>query len=708
MSDKFQTMKNRGFLLLLLAFLFLGISATVAQPTIYSESLTSEDAVILQKHDQINIIGKKLGFIFYEFTRKIRIKIVNENGVKAFSTYTLPETYDPTYISQAPKVRNDGGYYLTRLNIPGFKVTIHNSAGDNVLQLTPVEREMKCVTTRNKYGSLYEYDYSIPGLKIGDEVEIEYTFSVPFDENLKKLLSFRLFPHDYYDVQDYSLKVIHDKDLMVDLAFHNGFNPDSSKVVEGNKIITWHKTDLKGCLGEANGRPFKTLPYMVFSIKPSEISYFVPNTFTSKSLPGYFIPVSFREEHFQPIIQNMMNNVMLRDYPALHNFVKKNLGETVTDTIGYLQLDRLHSIIVDRFKYDDNSKYFNDLYNSDPLLGKSVGAEIIQEVSRYDFYCAWISKTGQFFYSAYLTDVRSGEIDEKYYAPMFSDDFLLAVQFKSGKVVFLYPKRDNFGYYIDEVPFYFEKALTRLVCIEDYSDARYPINEDFRHIKTPGSSWADNSRKTNVQVNVNAGGTSAVMTGNVTLLGQFSTMTRGSYLNNYKDATVNPLYSHKIWDVSSQTKLLSSNVEIQQKNFPFKTTVKASYEVPGLVTPAADSTYVISLANLFPHIISSGLNENRRSLDFYSDFQGQDMFTYYFVFADNVEIVKNIENVSISNAFGGLIIEAVQADSNSLRITSCLNIRADKASAENILTVSQLFNAIDALNRSTITFKKVR
>lgn len=688
-------------------FYFLNIAALSAQPQIYSADRTSGDLEILQKQDQIRIIGKKLGFIFFEFSRKVHIRIINENGQKALSVYTLPEPFDPTYISQAPKVKNIQNFRLTRLKVLYFKATVSNATGSNVLNLVPNQKAIKCVTPGNKFGFYDEYEYLLPGLKAGDEVEIDYAFSVPFDENLSRLLSLRLFPHDYYNIKDYTLRVIHDKNLVVDLSCRNGFNPDSSKTSDENKVYVWHMTDMKGCLGEANGRPYMNLPHLVFSVKPSEISYFIPNTFSKKALPGYFIPVTYREGNFQPITQNVLNNVLIREYPAIYKFVTDNIGDAANDTSGYYKLNRLQAAIVDQFKYDNNEKYYDDNYLSDPQFGRAIGSNIIQDVTRYDFYAGWISRVGQFFYSAYLTDIRSGEIDGKYYAPMFSDDFLIASQLKSGKVVFMYPKKDDFGYYLDEVPFYFEGTLTRLVCIEDYFDDRYPINEDFRHIKTPGSQWSDNSRKTVVQVSVNLPNLGSSAVANSCLLGQFSTMTRGTYLSNYKDETVNPRYAHKIWEVNPGVKLVNSSVDIQQKNFPFKTIVKANYEIPGMITLLQDSTYALNLSGLFPFIVSQGLNEQHRTLDFYTDFLGKDMFTYVFKFNENIKVISTPENQKIPKDWGDLLIDVAQIDSNSIRITGIFNIMTHMVKAADIMNVAELYQAIEKLNQSQIIFRKV-
>jgi hypothetical protein len=697
-------MRKIGFFFMCGLFFFCFAQRTKSQPLIYSDSLSSQDVSILYQNDTINIIGKKYGFIFYEFARKTRIKILNNNGLRSFSKYKIPETYDPSYISQSPKVRNCG-YYLTRIKISFFKVKIYKEDGTtSEFQIVPTEREIKSVITNDKYGIFYEYIFDISGFKVGDEVEISYSYGVPFDENISKLLSFRLFPHSYYNIENYQLTITHDKDLVVDFEYFNSFNPDSVGLDKGNKFFMWFKTHLPGCMGEASGRPYKSLPYLVFSIKPSEVSYYIPNTFTKKALPGYYIPVYFRENNFYTTILNVGNNVQMRDYPALYAFVENNLGETASDTLGYYKLDKLQTVITDKFSYDDNQTFFNDQYITDPHWGASVGSEKIQEVSRYYFYVAWITKLKLFFYSAYLADIRSGEINERYYAPMFSDDFLFAVQFKQGKVVFLYPKKANFGFYTDEMPFYFEGARTRLVCIEDYVDDRVPINEDFRNIITPTSAWNDNSRKSKIQVNVNNSGT-CVFTSSVSLTGQFSTMTRGAYLSNYNDLTVNPLYSHKIWDLSSSTKLLSSNVDIQQKNFPFKTIIKAEYESSGFVSKISDSNYMLKLKNLFPHIISSSLNEVHRVLDFYPDFKEQDIFTYFFKFETPIELVKNVESQKISNSFGELIIESQLMDQNGLRIISCLSINTDYVKAANINDVSQIFEAIRKLNDSEIVYK---
>ena len=56
----------------------------------------------------------------------------------------------------------------------------------------------------------------------------------------------------------------------------------------------------------------------------------------------------------------------------------------------------------------------------------------------------------------------------------------------------------------------------------------------------------------------------------------------------------------------------------------------------------SDSKYKIDLTNLFQHIIYENLITENRTLDFYADFVGKDMFTYFFTFNKNIEVTKTL------------------------------------------------------------------
>lgn len=674
-----------------------------AQPVSYSASLNPNDVIILNQEDTINIVAKKLGFRYFQFIRKTKIKIMNENGVKSFSSYKLPETYDPSYISQSPKVKKYG-YYLSNVEIGYFKVKVFKK-GNVVVnpKIISYQKECKSVTLNNKYGNYYLYFFDIPGLTVGDELEISYSYNVPFDENLEKLLSFRLFAHSYYNIANYQLTIISDKDLSLDFNYVNSFNPDTSGIIGMNRFSKWLLTDIPGCMGEVSGRPYKSLPHLVFSIKPGEIPSYMPDLYTLQfdktSIPSYFIPVYYRERNCLRFFTTK------NDYLAVQTLIKENYRDTINDTANYKKFFYEFNLIAETFNYDNSKDFFGNIYATDsPPVRECVETKKIHESNRYYVYVASLEALNMFYYTTYLADIRSGEISEHYYTPMFMDDFLLAIQFDKGNIVFFYPKKDDFGFYTDEVPFYFEGAKTRLICLEDYEDETKPINADFRTITTPTSTWNDNTRKCNIMVNLSID-EPAKFSAVLNLSGQFSTMTRGTYINNYNDPTVNPLYSHKIWDVSSTVSLLSSNVDIKQKKFPYKTVIKAEYEIPEFVTKINDSTYSILLKNLFPHIIYSGLNESYRVLDYYPDFKGQDMFSYYIKFQNPVEIIKNIETQKISNSFGELVIESVPISQDGLRITSCLSINNDCVKAANIQNVLQIFESIRNFNNEKIAFK---
>jgi hypothetical protein len=698
MKRTFQTM------FLLLAIFFANNGA--CQSVMYSDSLDVNDLRIIHENNNIEVVGKKYEFINIQFDKRIKYKILTANGVRRIQKIILPETYDPSNIIQAPAARNYG-YYFSDLVVSFFNVKIIHSNGEiEELNLKPLEREIKSVKEDDKYGLYYQKVFDIPGLKIYDEVEINYSYNVPFTQNIFKLLSFRIFFNGLFDKTDYQLTFKHDKELIVDFDYENSSEPDSVLNAGEQLIYKWNKNRIKGCMGEAGARPYLSLPYVVVSIKPSSLSYFVPNTFTKKHLPAYIIPVYYREKKHYSIIIATINNTTVGDYPAISRFVNKYLGETVKDTTGYYKIDILNREIVDKFTFDDNTAFFGDNYISDPEMGKSIGNQKLQDISRYNFYVAIVSKLGLFYYTAYVADKRSGAITEKYYAPMFEGDYLIAPQLKTSNLAFLYPKRANFGYYTDEIPFYFEGVKARLVCVEDYiDDQRIPINESFRSITTPKSIATDNSRRINIMVDVDAGKRTSRLNGKIILTGQYSTMSRGAYQNGYKDPSVNPMYARKIWEGVADAKLIKSEVQVLQKNFPYKTSVTCEYSSQQLVTIRDDSTFVIHLSGLFPHITNSILNEDSRVLDYFNDFLGQDMITYVFKFNKNVEIQNNIQQQKISNLFGEYQLESVLMPPDGIRITSCLTANAEKINASDISQVAAIFKAIQSLENSEITVK---
>ena len=172
--------------------------------------------------------------------------------------------------------------------------------------------------------------------------------------------------------------------------------------------------------------------------------------------------------------------------------------------------------------------------------------KILRDLSRYDLYFAILVKTKLQFYSAFIIDKRTGEVSDQYFKPNFDNDFLLATYFGEQMFDFILPKKENFGLYYNELPFYYENNLTRLVHISDYASYKYPIKKKFRSTTTPEQASENNIRNIEMSVDVDLDFDSLFFDGFVQLSGQYSTLTRGPYNGGERDPTLNPKYHHKI------------------------------------------------------------------------------------------------------------------------------------------------------------------
>ena len=93
-------MKKLNVLILLIIIFDFSVFAQKS----HSDSIFN-DAIILDESITIEITGVKSDFIEYSIKKKLRVKLLSTEGAKKFSTISLPETFDPTYIAHFPEKR---------------------------------------------------------------------------------------------------------------------------------------------------------------------------------------------------------------------------------------------------------------------------------------------------------------------------------------------------------------------------------------------------------------------------------------------------------------------------------------------------------------------------------------------------------------------------------------------------------------------------
>jgi hypothetical protein len=695
-------MKNSFSLLIVLVgslFYYSCIGQNMTSPE-------NENAIILSDSNNILITGKKAGFIYFMIGRDVKVKIINSKGKDQYSKILFPESLDPSYIYHNADVRNPNNCF-SRLKIERCFGTIikPNGKTENAI-ISQTTNSVTSVGMNNYFVHYDQPQININNLAVGDILSLHYSYDVPYNDNYEKLTTFRVFFNgpDYKD--NYNLHLSCDDELNLKLKYYNDANPDTMITKEQAANFYWKRTKLTGSIDEIGSKPYLELPYIQVTIKPSTLIYELPNSFEQRYIPLYAFAASLKEQEILNIVRAINQGVKNKSYIAIDNFVAENTKDITKDSLGYVKLVTIHNQIVDNFKYDNDTTYFN---RDDPRMeriGEYVASQTIREISRYTMYAALISKLDLSFYTAYIADTRVGMISDDFVGPMFDNDFLFGVVLKNNTVQLIYPKKSKFGYYTDEVPFYFENTTARLVCLDDYQDYKKPINESFRKLHTPYSSFDDNDRKSNILVNADLDKLTTTFTAKIVLRGQYSTLTRGLYQYGYIDKSINGMYAKRIFEIRPDVKLLENETHVIQKVFPFKTEVKLKYSSDSIIKKTGDNKYSLNLMNWFMHVCNN-LNSETRITNYYPDFKGKDTYSYIITFNKNIELLNQIENINIENNFGNFVISFSQNQPNTLIISSFFLTKTDKVTPDKFSDVTSIFTKIQELNRQKIEFKIV-
>ncbi len=690
----------------LYTFVILALISIIAytQTSDLTNTTSKNKSGILITHEQnsINIIGAKIDFLNFQITKNVTFKVLNSDGLKKFSKFVLPETFDPTYILHYPENRNYAQLY-SKLKCNYFKGSIKSKNGQikKVIIKQSIDSARMVMPEYDHYGYFKKYVYEIEYMNVGDEVSIEYNYEIPYIENIGVLSSFRIFFNSDVFKENYQLAISYNDDLKIDIYPKNGAMPDSIVINEKRKTCYWSKNNLAGSISEEGSIPYLSLPHLAFTLNSN--TYKAPKSHEVKYMPMYVYYAYIRERN-HPEIKNVIKSGLKaqRLFP-FRDFIASETKDITNDSLGYQTLLKIQNTIADEFSFSSDTNYFKIIDTRVPKFGEDMNVKSLRDVSKYDLYAAILLDLGIEYFTTYVCDKRTGEMDDEFYAPMYNGDILFTTLLKNNVAQYIYPKSAQFGYYLNEFPFYFEDSKARLIQLDDYARYRYiPVfNETLRQARLPNSTTNDNTRRSNILTSIDLDSLLISFDARINLSGQYSTLTRGLYSCNYQDKSINKLYNKKIWELNSSVSLLSSSMKINNKEFPFQASVNAQYKANNLLSKEGD-TISIDLKNWFYHVIYNNIDTTNRQLDFYPDFLGKDTYTYFLQFNKNVKLISAFPDVEIKNDFGELIANVKQESSNTIKITSFFSVISSKVTADKIKAVKAIYDKIEELNKSCI------
>jgi hypothetical protein len=407
----------------------------------------------------------------------------------------------------------------------------------------------------------------------------------------------------------------------------------------------------------------------------------------------------WRESYDYTMRKNAMNNVKDKQNSLVDKFIaEKSAG--IPDSNTYGKLFVIHSTIADSFRFVSDEEMFQELDIRPERLGDFTAAYKIREISRQKLYAKILSELKYNYFTMYISDNRLGTIDSIYTSPIWNNEYLYSI-LVNNSFVLMHPKRSDFGYYLEELPFYWENSTG--VLVNSY-DLFYKYIEKPRIFGTAGSSLNDNVRLSNIMASVDLDSKQIDFEARVSLSGQYSTMTRFIYTLNQKDSINNPLYNKKISDISGDVKVRSSEIVSSRAAFPYNISVKSSYTKSNGLASAQNDTMILDLGGWFNHIITDLGGSVNRELDYYPDFVGQDTYRYFVKFNRPVKVISGDLPADIQNKFGKLEFKITQPQPEVILIESYFVTTSGRVAAADFNDVREIYNVIEHANGAALKF----
>ncbi len=676
-------------------------------PIVMNSQFANEDAVILfdsllieEIHDVIESSAAS-----NRIERCMRIRFNNQDGVNKYSSTILPESLDPTWdYSETPIIKREERHRpIADLNsIIYIAARMIKGDGSTVPVKIKDERLRESYKINMNTHNYYSFKYTLENIKPGDEVEIRY-----YAKNCS--IGNRVFLHGTLAKQKvkYTFKYDHSAELYI-VNQKNGLQFQDSSDNKKYTQFTWEMENLPGCLMEKGARPYTELPYFTYYYHHQDFGVMNEKNLTLTKILPYTWPAVLR--NFITFVDIPTDDYSKKNfepsYKRLNNLIAE-ITDTLKDTSAFARFDRFHLYVVDEFKYKNDSNRIQGENQENENLNKYIANKTLREMSRKRFYIRSLESCKVPYMRTFIHDIRTEELDFSTYTPMVSSTNIFLTLYKGQKFYYL-PKLHMFGWYVNEVPFYYENTNVILIPQDEPTDYSYMHAPPVKFIQTtmPNSTQKDNFRNTSVLADVNLASDVIQFDTRLDLSGQFSTMTRGYYIYNYFDSSINLRYIHKLNDINSTTFLDTIECTKRSVEFPFPFSFRMKYHGSGMVKHVANDEISISLTNWFYHITEENIKSQNRSLSYFPDFTNTDTYKYYLKFEKDVTILNAVDlECNISTDWGNYSFTVSQPQPNIILIVSTFIVLKDKIPANQVEKLDQMYSSILNLDKSPLKIK---
>lgn len=733
----------------------------VQQPTFapIDTMFRQDDAVILSEKNEWTMNDIEYSTIF---KKHIAIQFLTPQGLAKYNRINIPETTDPQReYADLPLSKREAMHRPKYFDLELLYITARLIKPDGTVRFITLQDSIE---TENLWFNAFEYraysyHFSCRQAEVGDILEVQYQYYLPFVFDYR-----RLFFHGNLPKQEYELQInYHPRQYYIWQAQNGAHYTDSVKT-DKNTRLTWHYKNLPACIDEANAQPHRDLPHIQYYIHNKNFGEWDELKIT-KYMPYTWTYFTHDQVGFRSSVKYKHKTKLNRKEVALNQFYEKYGSDTLlplprwakiqqdlNDNFNYqaladatmnidprmqqltqfpLNQAPINRLILNRrqlnqsplqklLKEMTNGYMYNgiiDILIDDPTMqlnvesGRNMSAaqlenipealnkQLLKNTNVQSIYTGLLNRLDAPYYKVLLNDRRVASLNTDQFQPLWGENRLWAMHIK-GNIFYITPKNRRFGYQLNELPFYLENIPS--VHIAQLTDS-YKNPDVMLFYSTPNSDIRDNMRTTDVKMNIKLAQKEAKCEAKVVLNGQYSTLIRENYLYGTQDSSINQQYYQRPDQLSTRTTAAQPIIEKKETQFPYKTQVRLVYNDNTLLAKPNDTIYTLSLKGLIQHVIDTKLTAQKRDLPYYADFKGIDIFRYQIIFDQPIKLQNAHELATIiNNKFGTYHFKITQANPQTLSLQSEFITRTDRIAPEHIADVAQIFEAIKIIDKQKI------
>lgn len=627
------------------------------------DSLKNEDVVIISKTVYINNHKDVTSSIplFASGSVLMRYRVQTKAGLDYFTKFSLSKSRGakPTTID-ARTIKKDG--------------TTINLDRDNI----------KLLRSYNKLSENYFYEYrlSVPGVEIGDEVEIVYSNS--YNEIISTM---DLFFHDDYAIMESKVVITTDRGIITNILLNNGL-PDPIRVeAENESILTWKLTSLRPIGEQYNMIEDYELPFVrmiVTEIKHQGSSYDVGikdwGAIFDRLAPGSL------EQKYKP-----------KGLEEYFNSLKSKLDTlSTTGKVNYFA-----QFINDEIEIRNSLNDGDDKLSYVDLFSK----KIIDEINLINFYKHMffqlkipykvILAKNRYQGELLVSDISSRQITDVFFE--FRDE-------KDAKH-YLFLSNESKTFSIDELPYSLEGTKAILLKKQDPFSKEKP---EVEYMNIGYVKMDNNTRKINTHIKIDEAGTLTRKT-QLNYNGHFSTTFRRDLTELCDDYKKDEIIDYlEIEDKDKANFVLDTLFKIEAlQTFPYTNKFELRTHTLNAISDGGSDIKNLDLDLIINHI-AYRTTKGERYYTSYLPYTGQESIITLIEFPYAIEVI-NIDDIKINklNSIGSHELKLEKINPTTFRLSSVFTIAKSIVVPAKYPEFVELNESIKKNKEFSILFKKL-